>query len=315
MTDTQAVHRTNTAVLIACLPCLVLFTSPVCAQDLGPNFRKIKDGIYVQSSREVNSTSSIVLTEEGVVIIDTGQTLIDSREVMQAVRKLTNLPVRIVINTEVHPDHTTGNFVFSPPPSSSITSAHPMPCERLSIRNEPHTAKQSPEMREAVQGYRLVTPHVEYQNKTTLRVGERTFELIHMRGVHSEADTAVWLPNERVFRGIRSASRIDQQHPTIRPDPRHARGDEDDEIFESGYRRPWTRFVRHDEDLRRNERYYTLLLERVGTLVRAGRTLEQVKQELRMPDTPTGRTRSGCRAMSRQPTGRSPHGSPARTTT
>jgi glyoxylase-like metal-dependent hydrolase (beta-lactamase superfamily II) len=33
-----------------------------------------------------------------------------------------------------------------------------------------------------------------------------------------------------------------------------------------------------------NERYYTLLLERVGALVRAGRTLEQAKQELQMPE-------------------------------
>ena len=33
-----------------------------------------------------------------------------------------------------------------------------------------------------------------------------------------------------------------------------------------------------------NERYYTLLLERVGAMVRAGKTLDQVKQELRMPE-------------------------------
>ena len=30
------------------------------AQELGPTFRKIKEGIYVQSAREVNSTASIV---------------------------------------------------------------------------------------------------------------------------------------------------------------------------------------------------------------------------------------------------------------
>ena len=148
MTDTHAGHRTKTAVLIACLPCLVLFTSPLWAQDLGPNFRKIKDGIYVQSSREVNSTSSIVLTEEGVVIIDTGQTLIDSREVMQAVRKLTNLPVRIVINTEVHPDHTTGNFVFSPP---ALIVNHVGASDAMRKAFDPERAstlaKQSQEMR------------------------------------------------------------------------------------------------------------------------------------------------------------------------
>src|SRR5438093_11497418 len=95
---------------------LALFAISILAQAMGPHFRKIKEGIYVQSAREVNSNVGIILTKEGVVIIDTGQTPIDSREVQEAVKKLTNLPVRLVLNTEVHPDHTTGNFVFSPPP-------------------------------------------------------------------------------------------------------------------------------------------------------------------------------------------------------
>ena len=36
---------------------------------------------------------------------------------------------------------------------------------------------------------------------TEARVGsaERTLELTYLKGVHSEADTAVWLPNERVL--------------------------------------------------------------------------------------------------------------------
>ena len=54
-------------------------------------------------------------------------------------------------------------------------------------------------MRDAVQGLRLVIPHIEYQEKLTLHIGERTFELLHMKNVHSEADTAIWLPNERVL--------------------------------------------------------------------------------------------------------------------
>ena len=54
-------------------------------------------------------------------------------------------------------------------------------------------------MRKALEGYRLVPPHVEYREKMTLRVGERSFELMYLKGVHSEADTAVWLPAERVL--------------------------------------------------------------------------------------------------------------------
>jgi cyclase len=287
MVKTLGFPSVNAQVLVAGLTGLALFSSsPSWAQDLGPNVRKIKEGIYVQSSREVNSTSSIILTEEGVVIIDTGQTLIDSREVMQVVRKLTPLPVRMVINTEVHPDHTTGNFVFSPP---ALVVNHAGASDAMRKAFDPERgnalAKQSPEMREAAQGYRLVTPHIEYQNKTTLRVGERTFELIHLKGVHSEADTAVWLPNERVLfsASVALPGSINNIRPFVHiPDMIAAMRmmkSLNPEVVVPGHGSFGTTKIFDD-----NERYYTSLLERVGALARSGKTLDQVKQELRMPE-------------------------------
>ena len=50
-----------------------------------------------------------------MIVIDTGQNPYESRNVWATVRNLTSMPVRFVINTEPHADHTTGNFMFSPP--------------------------------------------------------------------------------------------------------------------------------------------------------------------------------------------------------
>jgi cyclase len=278
--------RIKTSAIVACVPSLAMFASALWAQDLGPHFRKIKDGIYVQSAREVNSTSNIILTEEGVVIIDTGQTAIDSREVMEAVKKLTPLPVRVVINTEVHPDHTTGNFVFSPPALVINAQGAVAAMQKSYSPDRAATlAKQSPEMRDAVQGLRLVAPHVEYQDKMTLHVGERTFELMNFKNVHSEADTVIWLPRERVlfaasiaipdsinnlrpFASIHSMLAAIKTMKALNP-----------EIVVPGHGSPGTTKMFDD-----NERYFGLLLERVGALVRAGKTLDQIKQELRMPE-------------------------------
>ena len=94
---------------------LAVLASPLPAQDLGPQFKKIKEGIYVQSAREANSNAGIILTSEGVVLVDSGHNPTDSRAVMEAVKKLTPLPIRFLIDTEVHADHTTGHYVFSPP--------------------------------------------------------------------------------------------------------------------------------------------------------------------------------------------------------
>ena len=73
------------------------------AQDLGPQIKQIKDGIYVYVGKEFNSNCGIILTQEGVVLIDSGHNPTDSRAILAAVKKLTPLPVRFLIDTEPHP--------------------------------------------------------------------------------------------------------------------------------------------------------------------------------------------------------------------
>src|SRR5258705_11264568 len=150
------------------------------AQDLGPQIRKLEDGVYVYVGKNFNSNCGIVLTREGVVLIDSGHNPTDSRAILEAVKKLTSLPARFLIDTEPHPDHTTGHFVFSPP-AAIIAAEGAGESTRTRERGDPERiqklAAASPEMRAALDGYRFVAPQVEYRQKMTLRVGERTFEL------------------------------------------------------------------------------------------------------------------------------------------
>jgi len=53
------------------------------AQDLGPQIRKIKDGIYVYVGKNLNSNAGIILTQEGVVLIDSGHSPPDSRDIVK----------------------------------------------------------------------------------------------------------------------------------------------------------------------------------------------------------------------------------------
>jgi cyclase len=258
------------------------------AQDLGPQIRKLEDGVYVYVGKNFNSNCGIVLTREGVVLIDSGHNATDSRAILEAVKKLTPLPVRFLIDTEPHPDHTTGHFVFSPP-VAIIAAEGAGDSMRSRERGEPDRiqklAATSPEMRAALEGYRFVTPDIEYRQKMTLKVGERTFELMYLKGVHSESDTAVWLPKERVL--FSAAGIIVNQINNLRPivsipdvlaaaktmkslAPLHV---------VPGHGMPGT--VKIFED---SEKYYALLLERVGRLAREGKSLDQIKKEVRMPE-------------------------------
>ncbi len=271
-----------------CCASLLFVVLPLQAQDLGPNVKKIKDGIYVYAAKAQDSNVSIILTKEGVVMIDTGQTPADSRVVMGIVRKLGKQPVRFVIHTEPHADHTVGDFVFSPP---ATVIAHAGATESMrkasasTLERNKKAVAEYPEMRAALKGYRPVAPHIEYQQKMSLNVGERNFELLYLKNVHSEADSAIWLPKERVLWATAAVGV--KRYPNIRPfltipdilAAINTMRALNPEVVIAGHGAPGTTVI-FDE----MERYYTLLLERVGKMAREGKTLDQVKAELKMPE-------------------------------
>ena len=66
----------NVAGTIAVFACFI-FSGTASAQDPGPQVRKLADGVYVHTGKGYESNSGIILTDEGVVVIDTGQNAID----------------------------------------------------------------------------------------------------------------------------------------------------------------------------------------------------------------------------------------------
>lgn len=277
--------RTKLALAFA-LSVSLLTAGALAAQDLGPNIRKIKDGIYVYVGNNLNSNAGIVLTQDGVVLIDSGHNPTDSRALLAAVKKLTPLPVRYLIDTEPHGDHTTGHFVFSPP---ALIVAHEGATDSMKAaynpkRNEKLMA-ESAEMRAAFEGFRFVLPHIEYRQKMTLNVGERTFELFYLKNVHSESDTAVWLPKERVL--FSASGIVVNQFNILRPfvtipdilaAAKMMKG-LNPEFVIPGHGIPGTVKIFDD-----TEKYYALLLERVGKMAKEGKSLEEIKKEVRMPE-------------------------------
>ena len=140
-------------------------------------------------------------------------------------------------------------------------------------------------MRAALEGYHYVVPQIEYREKMTLTLGERTMELLYLKNAHSEADTAVWLPTERVL--FSASAFVVNQVNILRPfvtipdilaagkmmkalNPEHV---------VPGHGTPGT--VKIFED---GEKYYALLLDRVGAMVKAGKSLDDIKKEVKMPE-------------------------------
>ena len=265
---------------------LICVVFPAQAQDLGPGFTKVKDGIYVYAAKEGNSTCSVVVTEDGPVIIDTCQRPPDTHRLMAGVKKLTDKPVRFVIDTEIHNDHTFGHWVFSPPAMViNAEGAGVAMKKQFDPKRVEKLAAESPEMAEAIKGYKMIVPQIEYRNQMTINLGERTFELIYLKNVHSEADTAVWLPKERVLFAASAANvkSIINLRPFVRiPDVLASyklMKSLNPEIVVPGHGAVSTTKI-FDE----YEGFYNLLMKRVGEMVAQGKSPDEIKKELKMPE-------------------------------
>jgi len=256
------------------------------AQDLGPGFHKVKDGIYVYAPDQTTTTCSMIVTQEGVVMIDSCNSPLDSRKMLAAVKKVTDKPIRFLIDTEVHTDHTFNHYMFSPP---AIVINHQGAAEGMKKNTDPKRVErlmaESPEMAAVVRNYKFLPPDIEYKDRMTLNLGERTFELIYLKNVHSEADTAIWLPKERVLFAASAANvrwMINlRPHVTI---PDVLAGYKlmrslNPEIVVPGHGPVSTTKI-FDE----YEGFYTLLLKRVGDMAAQGKSLAEIKKELKMPE-------------------------------
>jgi cyclase len=258
----------------------------VRAQDLGAGFTKVKDGIYVFAPDATTTTCSFVVTQEGVVMIDSCNSPLASRNMLAAVKKVTDKPIVFLIDTETHSDHTANHFIFSPPATiiNHEGAAEAMKKEFNPKRTET-LAAQSPEMRAALQGYKMITPQIEYKNKMTINLGERTFELIYLKNVHSEADTVIWLPKERVlFAGSAANVRtfINLRPSVVLSDVLASyklMKSLNPEVVVAGHGPVSTTKIFDEYD-----GYYTLLLKRVGELAAQGKSLDEIKKELKMPE-------------------------------
>ena len=257
----------------------------------GPHFLKIRDGIYVYGrddipGRDPTSNCGIIVTREGVVLIDSGANPPDSLLILNAVKQLTAQPIRFLINTKTHNDHTTGNFVFSPPAIVIAAAGATQGIkEYYSAERNRKLMAQSNEMRDAFRDFRLVMPHIEFADRLVLNMGDRALELLQLNRIHSDADTAIWLPKERVLFSAATAAvkrfafflafvTIENVKATLK----NLKALNPDVVIPA-HGAPGTVQLLNETDT-----FYDVLLDRVGKMMAEGKSLDEIKASLRLPE-------------------------------
>ncbi len=80
-----------------------------------PEFRKLANDVYAYIGKLNDANATVVVTSQGVVVIDTGNNQPETRNILKNIQAVTKQPVRYVIITQNHGDHFGGTPLFSPP--------------------------------------------------------------------------------------------------------------------------------------------------------------------------------------------------------
>jgi len=77
--------------------------------------KKVGDGVYAAvaaTAYKVNSNAAVIMTDDGVIVVDSHSKPSAARAVYTEIQKVTNKPVRKIVNTHFHWDHWQGNEVY-----------------------------------------------------------------------------------------------------------------------------------------------------------------------------------------------------------
>lgn len=209
----------------------------------GFDVEEVAPGVYAVIRREpaglwFEANNAFVVGEDGVLVVDANFSVAATREVIAAIRRVTDRPVRWVVNTHWHDDHITGNQAYADAfPGvefiGHVTARADM--DSVGARNREQARAGAPglaaQLRKLVEsgrdfeggtldeeeraGYgttialaeryaaeaathRILPPTRTVDERLTLRLGGRTVEVLHLGGGHTRADLVVHLPREGV---------------------------------------------------------------------------------------------------------------------
>jgi len=96
------------------LCCAVPAHAQTATKDLF-ELKKVADGVYIAvaaTTYKINSNAAVIMTDDGVIVVDSHSKPSAARAVYTQIQKVTNKPVRKIVNTHFHWDHWQGNDLY-----------------------------------------------------------------------------------------------------------------------------------------------------------------------------------------------------------
>ena len=139
---------------------------------------KLKDDLFVIHNDYVPGNTTVMVTNEGVILVD-DKFEIDFDNIVAEVKKITNQPVKYVINTHHHGDHSGGNAKLQALGAQVVTSWQ---------------ARQN-----MVDGKQPGLSNITIENRASLYLGGKRVDLFYFGRGHTNGDIVALFPAQRVL--------------------------------------------------------------------------------------------------------------------
>lgn len=167
---------------------------------------KVTDSVYAlvgelgqrnKSNLGNNATFGVVLTSDGVVLIDAGGTRKGAEQIHALLKTITNKPVVMVINTGGQDQRWLGNGYFKNQGAKVVASNTAVKDQKARF-NDQITALENFVGKEGISGTKDVYADKTFESSLNLEIGGQTFELKHSGPAHTPGDIYVWLPDKKI---------------------------------------------------------------------------------------------------------------------
>ncbi|MGI5328105.1 MBL fold metallo-hydrolase [Actinomadura nitritigenes] len=162
-----------------------------------PRLEEVSDGVFAYLQPDgtwwINNTGFLA-AERGVISVDACSTERRTRAYLDAIRTVTDRPVRTLVNTHHHGDHTFGNYLFS----GATIVGHERTRESALAWGKPFDEPFWTKVEWG--GVEVEPPFLTYTGGVTLWAGELRCEVRHVgTAAHTTNDSIVWIPERRVL--------------------------------------------------------------------------------------------------------------------
>ena len=188
---------------LSALVLTTLFASLAGAQQ---GLTKLADNVYsyadVKNGSPANSfaaNAGIVVGRDGILVIDTLISAREAKRFIADIRKISDKPIKYVVDTHYHLDHSFGNSEFVRLGATIISQAN----DRDNLEKKGEAALKHAKdygLSDAdLAGTVITLPTLTFTDRMTIDLGGETVELIFVAPSHTEGSALVYLPRHKIL--------------------------------------------------------------------------------------------------------------------